>query len=106
MKAGRGLLALAAALAAAALCAPLAHAGSYDVHSCTVGSSFYGNNAWVRSINAGRGKRCARSRATRRARSPATCSSPVLQANVSYAPFIVGRAVVTAPPNTVITDYT
>jgi hypothetical protein len=37
VKAGRGLPALVVAmLAAAALSAPLAHAGSYDVYSCTI----------------------------------------------------------------------
>jgi hypothetical protein len=46
-KAGRGLLIVVATLATAALCAPLAHAGTYDVHSCKFGSGFYGNNAWT-----------------------------------------------------------
>jgi hypothetical protein len=36
VKAGRGFLALLAVLTAGALGAPLAHAGSYDVLSCTV----------------------------------------------------------------------
>jgi hypothetical protein len=45
VKAGRGFLALFAVLAAGALGAPLAHAGSYDVLSCTVGGTLYANNA-------------------------------------------------------------
>jgi hypothetical protein len=55
VKAGRGLLTLVATLAAGALCAPLAHAGTYDVYSCKFGSSFFGNNAWVGVNNSGAG---------------------------------------------------
>jgi hypothetical protein len=55
VKAGRGLLALVATLATGALCAPLAHAGTYDVYSCKFGSSFYGNNAWAGVNNSGAG---------------------------------------------------
>ena len=51
MKAGRGFLALFAVLAAGALGAPLAHAGSYDVLSCTVGGTLYANNAWAAANN-------------------------------------------------------
>jgi hypothetical protein len=47
VKAGRGLLTLVATLAAGALCAPAAHAGSYDVLSCTIDGSYHANNAWV-----------------------------------------------------------
>jgi hypothetical protein len=42
-------------LATGALCAPLAHAGTYDVYSCKFGSSFYGNNAWAGVNNFGAG---------------------------------------------------
>jgi hypothetical protein len=51
VKAGRGLLALFAVLAAGAVGAPLAHAGSYDVLSCTVGGTLYPNNAWAAANN-------------------------------------------------------
>jgi hypothetical protein len=51
VKAGRGLLALFAVLAAGAIGAPLAHAGSYDVLSCTVGGTLYPNNAWAAANN-------------------------------------------------------
>jgi hypothetical protein len=47
VKAGRGLLTLVATLATGALCAPLAHAGSYDVLSCTIDGGYRANNAWV-----------------------------------------------------------
>ena len=46
MKAGRGLLTLVAILATGALCAPLAHAGSYDVYSCAIAGGLFPNNAW------------------------------------------------------------
>jgi hypothetical protein len=51
VKAGRGLLALIGVLAAGALGAPLAHAGSYDVLSCSIDGGFYPNNAWVAGNN-------------------------------------------------------
>jgi hypothetical protein len=38
-------------LAACALCAPLAHAGSYDVYSCTIDGGYFPNNAWVAGNN-------------------------------------------------------
>jgi hypothetical protein len=38
-------------LAAGALCAPLAHAGSYDVYSCTIDGGYFPNNAWVAGNN-------------------------------------------------------
>ena len=48
MKAGRGgLLALAPIVAALAVSAPVAHAGSYNVYSCTIDGSYHANNAWV-----------------------------------------------------------
>ena len=47
MKAGWGLLALAAIVAAVAVSAPPARAGSYDVFSCSIDGGFFPNNAWV-----------------------------------------------------------
>jgi len=46
VKAGWGLLAVAGALAAGALWAPLARAGTYDVVSCSIDGATYANNAW------------------------------------------------------------
>ena len=51
MKAGTHLLALFAVLGIGALCAPLAHAGSYDVVSCSIDGGFYPNNAWTSGSN-------------------------------------------------------
>jgi hypothetical protein len=52
VKAGRGgLLALAPIVAALAASAPAAHAGSYDVYSCTIDGSYHANNAWVADNN-------------------------------------------------------
>ena len=51
MKAGRGLLTLVATLAAGALYAPVAHAGSYDVLSCSIDGAFSRNGAWVAQNN-------------------------------------------------------
>jgi hypothetical protein len=38
-------------LATGALCAPLAHAGSYDVYSCSIDGGFFPNNAWAAGNN-------------------------------------------------------
>jgi hypothetical protein len=46
-----GVLAFLAVLCAAALCAPLARAGSYDVVSCSIDGGFYPNRAWVAGNN-------------------------------------------------------
>lgn len=51
MKAGRGFLALLAVLTAGAFGAPLAHAGSYDVLSCTIDGAYNPNNAWIAANN-------------------------------------------------------
>lgn len=51
MKAGRGFLALFAVLTAGAIGAPLAHAGSYEVLSCTIDGGYHANNAWVAGNN-------------------------------------------------------
>jgi hypothetical protein len=50
----RALLALAM-LGACALAPAAAHAGTYDVYSCTFGGSVYGNNAWAAVNNSGAG---------------------------------------------------
>jgi hypothetical protein len=82
-----------------------AHAGSYDVYSCKVGSSFYGNNAWVSSISPAGGNPALFT-------ADATCATPgdvlvaALQPSVSYAPASSAALVLSAPTNTRITDYT
>src|SRR6266496_3705082 len=40
-----------AVLAVSALCAPLAHAGSYNVLTCSIDGGFYPNNAWSAGNN-------------------------------------------------------
>jgi hypothetical protein len=105
VKAGRGLLALSAVLAAGAICAPLAHAGSYDVYSCKFGPSFYGNNAWTASIATAGGNAALFTADT-------TCSAPgdvlaaALQPSVQYSPGSSAALVLTPPPDTRITNYT
>jgi hypothetical protein len=101
---GRGA-AIALVLGAMAALPAAAHAGSYDVYSCKVGSSFYGNNAWVASISPAGGNPALFTADT-------TCAAPgdvvmaALQPSVSYAPASSAAVVLTAPANTRITDYT
>jgi hypothetical protein len=104
VKAGRGLLALVVALVAGALCAPLAHAGSYDVYSCKVGSAFYGNNAWLPAVSPAGGN-AALFTADSSCAAPGDVLVAGLQANVSYSPASSAALVVSAPPNTAMTDY-
>lgn len=110
MKAGRGLLTLVAILATGALCAPLAHAGTYDVYSCKFGSNFYGNNAWVGVNNSGAGDPTLTA-------PDASCTGvgdPLIALmrpgnattlNVAYAPGISSSLVLTPPADTRIADF-
>jgi hypothetical protein len=102
VKAGTHLLALFAVLGIGALCAPLAHAGSYDVVSCSIDGGFYPNNAWGSANNP--------------ADNPAyqtdiSCSKPGDPMVVSLAPNTVyGNATwaalrFAAPSQTTITNY-
>jgi hypothetical protein len=102
VKAGRGLLALFAVLAACAIGAPLAHAGSYDVLSCTVGGNAYPNNAWAAGNNpAGDGRYVT----------DATCPSlndPLttkLAGGNSFGNGTYSGLWFVAPPDTAITNY-
>jgi hypothetical protein len=49
----RALLGLV--VGACALTPAAAHAGTYDVYSCTFGGGVYGNNAWAAVNNSGAG---------------------------------------------------
>jgi hypothetical protein len=96
---------IALVLGACAAFPAAAHAGSYDVYSCKVSSSFYGNNAWVSSISPAGGNPALFT-------ADATCAAPgdvlvaALQPSVSYAPASSAALALSAPTNTRITDYT
>jgi hypothetical protein len=45
------LLAPLAVLVLSALCAPLAHAGSFNVFTCSIDGAFYPNRAWTSASN-------------------------------------------------------
>lgn len=103
MKAGRGLLTHVVTLAAAALCAPMAHAGSYDVLSCTIDGGYHTNNAWVAGNSpAGNGAYVT----------DATCpksGDPLgvsLAANTAYANGTFAALWLPSPPQAAITNYT
>jgi hypothetical protein len=102
VKAGTHLLALFAVLAACAVCAPLAHAGSYDVVSCSIDGGFYANNAWgVNSEPAGDPRYIA----------DTACAKPgdplvtQLAAANSFAPATFAGLRLNAPSGARITDY-
>lgn len=102
MKAGRGFLAVVAVLTAGAIGAPLAHAGSYDVLSCTVGGTLSSNNAWAAANNpAGDGRYVT----------DATCPSlndPLttkLAGASSFGNGTYSGLWFFAPPDTAITNY-
>jgi hypothetical protein len=100
---------LAAVLGACALAPATAHAGSYDVYSCKVGSAFYGNNAWVGANNAGAGDPAFTA-------PDATCANaadPLVAlmrpaaagATVAYGASVSSALHIDAPANTRITDF-
>jgi hypothetical protein len=102
VKAGRGLLTPVVTLAAAALCAPMAHAGSYDVLSCTIDGGYHTNNAWVAGNSpAGNGAYVT----------DATCpksGDPLgvsLAANTAYANGTFAALWLYSPPQAAITNY-
>jgi hypothetical protein len=91
-----------AVLTAGALGAPLAHAGTYDVLSCTVGGTLYPNNAWAAANNpAGDGRYVT----------DATCPSlndPLttkLAGGNSFGNGTYSGLWFFAPPDTAITNY-
>jgi hypothetical protein len=89
---------IALVLGACAALPAAAQAGSYDVYSCKVGSSFYGNNAWVSSISPAGGNPALFTADT-------TCAAPgdvlvaALQPSVSYAPASSAALALSAPSN-------
>ena len=102
MKAGRQLLALFAVLAAGALTAPLAHAGSYDVLSCSIDGHFYGNNAWVAGNNPPGNAAYGADTTCAQAGDPLAVA---LAPPNSFPPGTFAALWLYAPPQTTITDY-
>ena len=102
MKAGTHVLALFAVLGLSALCAPIAHAGSYDVMSCSIDGGFYPNNAWgVISQPAG----------DPRYATDTTCTNPgdplatSLAAGNAFSPATFAGLRLSAPSGAKITNY-
>lgn len=109
MKAGRGLLTLVAILATGALCAPLAHAGTYDVYSCKFGSSFYGNNAWADASSTSGDPLTAPDKTCVSSGDPLVAllrPAAVALTNQAYAAGVYSALRVTPPADTRITDFT
>jgi hypothetical protein len=110
VKAGRGLLTFVATLAAGALWAPLAHAGTYDVYSCKFGSSFFGNNAWAGINTSGAGDPTFTAPDT----TCANAADPLIAimrpaaagAMVAYAGGVSSALRLSVPADTRITDFT
>jgi hypothetical protein len=102
VKAGRGFLALVAVLTAGAIGAPLAHAGSYDVLSCTVGANAYPNNAWVAGNNSAGHGRYLTDAACPKLNDPLTVT---LAGGHAFSPGTYAGLWFTAPPDTAITNY-
>jgi hypothetical protein len=102
VKAGTHVLALFAVLGLSALCAPIAHAGSYDVVSCSIDGGFYPNNAWgVISQPAGDARYVT----------DTTCAKPgdplatSLAAGNAFSPATFAGLRLSAPSGAKITDY-
>jgi hypothetical protein len=102
VKAGAHLLVLVALLSAGALCAPSAHAGSYDVLSCSIDGGFYPNKAWGASNQPGGDPRYV---------TDTSCASPgdplavrLAGAN-SFSPSTFAGLQLNAPSGAKITDY-
>jgi hypothetical protein len=96
---------VAAVLGICALAPATAHAGSYDVYSCKVGSAFYGNNAWVASNNPNGGTATLFTADTR-CTSPGDVLTAALQPSVQYPIGSYAALAFVPPPNTKISDYT
>jgi hypothetical protein len=99
---GRGFLALVAVLTAGAIGAPLAHAGSYDVLSCTVGGTAYPNNAWAAGNSPAGDGRYVTDAACPTLNNPLTVT---LAGGNSFSPATYAGLWFTAPPDTAITNY-
>ena len=102
MKAGRGFLTLVAALAAGALGAPLAHAGSYDVLSCTIDGAYHANGAWVSTNTPAGDARYVTDATCPRSGDPLTVT---LAGGNAFSPGTFAALYFNAPPNTTITNY-
>jgi hypothetical protein len=103
VKAGTHVLALVAVLAASALCAPLARAGSYDVVSCSIDGGFYANNAWGSANNpAGNPAYQTDTSCTQQAGDSLAVS---LAPNTAYGNGTYAALRLTAPPQAAITNY-
>jgi hypothetical protein len=97
-----GLGALALTVAALAASAPAAHAGSYDVYSCTIDGSYHANNAWVANNNPAGDARYVTDAACPKSGDPLQ----VLLAGGNAFAFGQHAALYFyAPPNTAITNY-
>jgi hypothetical protein len=102
VKAGTHLLALFAVLGIGALCAPLAHAGSYDVVSCSIDGAFYPNNAWgVSSQPAGDARYVADSACTK----PGDPLTTLLAGGNTFSPSTFAGLRLNAPSGARITNY-
>jgi hypothetical protein len=102
VKAGRQLLALWAVLGTGALTAPSAHAGSYDVLSCSIDGGFSRNGAWVAQNNP------AGNNAYRTDTSCPSAGNPLsvsLAPNTAFGNGTFAGLWLYAPPQTAITDY-
>jgi len=102
VKAGRGLLALAAALAASALCAPLAHAGSYEVLSCTIDGGYHANEAWAAGNNPAGNSAYGTDTSCPKTGDPLGVQ---LAPNTAYANGTYAALWLYPPPQTAITDF-
>ena len=100
---------IALVLGACAARPATAHAGRYDVYSCKVGSSFYGNNAWAPINNSGAGDPNFTAPDTTCSNAadplvalmrPGNAATPT----VNYAPGVYSALRLSAPANTRITD--
>jgi hypothetical protein len=89
-------------LAAGALCAPLAHAGSYDVYSCTIDGGYFPNNAWLAGNNPAGNASYATDASCPKAGDPLVV---LLPGPSSLAPGTYAALWFTAPADTAITNY-
>jgi hypothetical protein len=102
VKAAWGFLALSAVVAMIALWAPLAHAGSYDVLSCSIDGGLYPNNAWTAANNPAGDARYATDASCLKLNDPLRVA---LAAGSYFLPGTYARLLFMAPPGTAITNY-
>jgi hypothetical protein len=91
-----------AVLTTGALCAPLAHAGSYDVLSCSIDGGYHANNAWVAQNNPAGDARYVTDATCPKLNDPLTVT---LAAANAFLPGTFAALYFFAPPNTTITNY-